>query len=192
MILLADETYRNVSKPGSQPVLAARFPNTVTVGSMSKAFGLAGIRIGWIVCADASLMESFLAAKEMIHITNPVLDEEIAYRFFLEKPRWMDQIHRRIKENYTVLECWLAEEKRVECIMPREGVVCFPRLTADLAPDAGKFYKVLEERYQTLVAPGHWFDMPDRYMRIGFGWMDATKLKEGLDNISRALDDAIS
>ena len=85
--LLFDETYREMSFTSKLPVAASLSDRVISVGSMSKSFGLPGIRIGWLICRDKQLMETFLAAKEQILITNSVVDEEIAYRYLLNKEK---------------------------------------------------------------------------------------------------------
>jgi hypothetical protein len=42
-----------------------------------------------------------------------------------------------------------------------------------------------------MVGPGHWFGMPDIYMRIGFGWVTHEVLEQGLKNLSKAIDDSV-
>ncbi|MEZ0373646.1 MAG: pyridoxal phosphate-dependent aminotransferase, partial [Candidatus Sericytochromatia bacterium] len=77
--LLVDETYRDLCYVDDQPALAASLdPRVISVSSLSKAYGLPGIRIGWIICRDAALLEHCLAAKEQILICNSVVDETIA------------------------------------------------------------------------------------------------------------------
>jgi aspartate/methionine/tyrosine aminotransferase len=189
ILLLVDETYREVRQPASRPLVAALEKRAISVGSLSKAFGLPGIRIGWLVCQDERLMEQFLAAKELIHITNSALDEHLAYLFLLEKQRWMGLLHPRVQDNFQVLRKWLEKEKRLECVLPEGGVVCFPRVRSGVSMDMPAFYRLLLEKYQTIVAPGHWFEMPDQYMRIGFGWLDKSGLATALDHISLAIDE---
>ena len=72
--------------------------------------------------------------------------------------------------------------------MPQGGVVCFPRFVSNIKVDTEKFYRILMQQFKTMVGPGHWFAMPDTYMRIGFGWIDQPTLKTGLENISKAID----
>jgi len=78
----------------------------------------------------------------------------------------------------------------MEAVLPRGGVVCFPRFKKELAIDTEKFYALLMNKYKTMVGPGHWFDMPDSYMRIGFGWTNDAVFKQGLENISAAIDES--
>ncbi len=65
---------------------------------------------------------------------------------------------------------WIDQEPLLEWVRPSGGVVCFPRMRS--APPGGPeaFYRRLVERYGTYVGPGHWFEMPDTYFRIGYGW----------------------
>ena len=69
-------------------------------------------------------------------------------------------------------------------------MVCFPRFKNELKIDTEKFYYTVMNKYQTMVGPGHWFEMPDTYMRIGFGWTDDIIFQKGLENISTAIDES--
>ena len=78
--LLVDETYRELAygeTPAPATTLSAR---VIGVSSLSKAYGLPGLRIGWITCRDAGLAEQLLAAKEQIFIAGSLLDETMAAR----------------------------------------------------------------------------------------------------------------
>lgn len=187
IFILIDETYRNACYLTPYPVTAALSRKIISVNSISKAFGLPGLRIGWLITQNEVLMELFLAAKEMIHITNSALDEEIAYNFLIEREQHLTRINKGASANLEMVKDWLTTEKRLECIMPEGGVVCFPRFTVTI--DTAAFYALLLEKYKTLVGPGHWFEMPDTYMRIGFGWVDSQTLFTGLQNITAVIDE---
>ena len=189
--LLVDETYRDACFKTPYPPMAANSHKIISVSSLSKAFGLPGLRIGWLVTQDENLLELFLAAKEMIYISNSALDEEVAFQFYRQKEQFALAINKRAMQNYTLLCQWLQEEKRLEAVLPEGGVVCFARFAAGTNIDTGKFYTTLMQKHKTMVGPGHWFDMPDTYMRIGFGWTDAASFLTGLQNISKATDECI-
>lgn len=190
--LLIDETYRDTCFKTSYPIAASANKNVITVSSLSKAYGLPGLRIGWIITQDEILMEQFLAAKEMIYISNSAIDEEVAYQFYLQREKFAKMISEKAKQNFELLKQWLKQEKRVECILPKGGVVCFPRFKNDFAVDTNKFYQLLLNKYKTMICPGHWFEMPDTYMRIGYGWTNALTFEQGLKNISAAIDECIN
>ena len=86
------------------------------------------------------------------------------------------------------MSLWLSTEGRLEAILPQGGVVCFVRFTNETCIELTKFYNILVNQFLTMVGPGHWFEMSDRYMRIGFGWTDEKIFKQGLTNISMAID----
>lgn len=193
--LLVDETYREMTFGSAPPVAATLSPRALSVSSMSKTFGLPGIRMGWLLCRDPALQERFLAAKEQIVITNSVVDEAIAHSYLRNKAQHLPRIKQHIQQHLSIVRAWIADPstaEQVEWVEPAGGVVCFPRLRdpqgQGIALDA--FYRILNDRYGTYVGPGHWFEQDRRFMRIGYGWPSTDDLKTGLANITRALLDA--
>ncbi len=187
--LLVDETYRDLNFNDKYAIAASLHQRIISVASVSKAYGLPGIRIGWLITQNENLFETFLAAKEQIFVCNSVLDEEIAYQYLSKKEIYFDEIKKHISRNKASLLEWMANEKRMEMVHPAGGVVCFPRIINGEQRNVKRFYELLNITYQTFVGPGHWFEMPDYYMRIGFGWSNNEELKQGLQNISRCLDE---
>ena len=186
--LLVDETYRELNLNDMYPLGASLHNRIISVGSVSKAYGLPGIRIGWLISQNKELSEKFLAAKEQIFVCNSVIDEEIAYQYLLKKEFYFVDIKKHIVKNYQTVKDWISAEKRMEMAEPKGGVVCFPRIK-NTGTDTKKFYELLNKKYQTYVGPGHWFEMPENYMRIGFGWPTNEELTQGLKNISLCLDE---
>jgi aspartate/methionine/tyrosine aminotransferase len=82
---------------------------------------------------------------------------------------------------------WIGSEPLVDWVRPSGGVVGFPRLNVPASFDAAAFYKTLLGDYGTYVGPGHWFEMPRTFFRIGFGWPTVAELRGGLESISSAL-----
>jgi aspartate/methionine/tyrosine aminotransferase len=185
--LLVDETYRDTCFKTPYPVVASMSKKVISVSSLSKAFGLPGLRMGWLITQDEVLMEQFLAAKEMMYISNPALDEEVAYRFYCRKEAFAAVINEKAMENYRLLAAWLQQETSLEYVLPQGGVVCFPRFKHPEAFDIPRFYETLLQQYKTMVGPGHWFAMPDAYMRIGFGWPGKQAFEQGLVHVSEAI-----
>lgn len=191
--LLVDETYRDLCYVGHQAPLAASLdPRAISVSSLSKAYGLPGIRIGWIICRDAQLMEKCLAAKEQILICNSVVDETIALQLLEQREAWLARMRTRSVTHLEILAAWMERQNWLEWSAPEGGVVCFPRFRAELRErsDAAacyeKFYQLLLAEHGTFVGPGHWFEMPDSYLRIGYAWPEADSLRAGLAGIEAA------
>ncbi|OIN61040.1 pyridoxal phosphate-dependent aminotransferase [Arsenicibacter rosenii] len=187
--LLVDETYRDLNfQTPLQPYMAANAPHVISVCSLSKAFGVPGIRMGWIVCRDAVLMTRFLAAKEQIVICNSILDEAIAEHLLRRKAELLPPVHAHIRQNYAIISDWFAANADlIRWNPPQAGVVGFARINPDLTIDTDAFYHTLYHQYQTMVGAGHWFELPDAYMRIGFGYPTADELRQGLANIRACL-----
>jgi len=187
--LLMDETYRELSHGNKLPTVASLTPLGISVSTLSKAYGTPGIRIGWIATRDDELMEKLIAAKEQINICNSVIDEEIAVGV-LRRRDILEKNMKRALENLKVLSDWMEEERHLEWIPPKGGLVCFPRIKENMHVDVSRFYSILLEKYRTFVGPGHWFNMPDSYLRIGYGWYSPEEFYKGLENISKALKEA--
>ncbi len=189
--LLVDETYRDLSLGNKLPLAASLSANVISVSSVSKAYGLPGIRIGWLITRNKKLQELFLAAKEQIFLCNSVVDEEIAHQFLQQKHLFLPSIQEKIKNNFDLVKIWMEQNPYLEWIEPHGGVTCFPRIKQEINIDTEMFYNILYNKYKTLVGPGHWFEMSKRYLRIGYGWPSSESLKKGLNNISFALSETI-
>ena len=189
--LLLDETYREMSFAPKLPVAANLSDRVISVSSMSKAYGLPGIRIGWIVTRNAKLMETFLAAKEQICITNSVVDEEIAFKYLQRKLDHFTPVKHAIQRNFAILKQFMEKQDMLEWVEPQGGCVCFPRIKKNIMVDADRFHDILLNKYSTYVGRGHWFEQDPRYMRIGYSWDKTAKLEKGLRNIIKAIGDAL-
>lgn len=188
--LLVDETYREMSFVPKLPVAASLSDKAISVASMSKSYGIPGIRVGWLITRDATLFERFLAAKEQIGICGSIIDEVIAEAALAQSAAWLTTVARELKTAVATVEHWLAREKRMEWVKPEGGCVCFPRIKADAGIDVEKFYRTLSADHATAVGPGHWFEQDKRFMRIGFGWPLSKELEGGLAAITESLDAA--
>lgn len=184
--LLVDETYRDLWD-SKYPLAACASDKVISVSSLSKAYGLPGIRMGWIITKNPVLLELFLAAKEQIFICNSILDETIAQQFFAQKEKIQARINEHLQVNRSILFDFLNANSFLECVKPQGGVVCFPRIKLGQEVNMKKFYSTLSNEFGTFVGPGYWFDMPHHYMRIGYGWPTAQELRQGLEHINECL-----
>lgn len=185
--LLVDETYRDLTHGEPPPSAASISARVIAVSSLSKAFGTPGLRTGWIITRDPALQELFLAAKEQIGICGSAVDERLATAVLAGREEWLARTRPRNLAHLAVVREWIARERHIEWVEPAGGVVCFPRMNVSESFDVERFYRSLLERHGTYVGPGHWFEMPKRYMRIGFAWPHEHELRGGLAAISAAL-----
>ena len=185
--LVVDETYRGLTFEGLLPVAATLGPHVLSVSSMSKAYGIPGTRIGWLVNTDKTLQEKFLGAKEQICICGSIIDEWIAEQVMAEKQRFLAPILKEMRRRRDLVTEWMEKENLLEWNKPSGGVVALVRMTKPPAGGTDSFYQRLMDEHGTYVARGRWFDLPDSYFRVGFGWPTAEELERGLAAISGAL-----
>jgi len=189
--LLVDETYRDMSFKFKLPIAASLSERVISVSSLSKSYGLPGIRIGWLTTQNKFLQELFLAAKEQIFICGSVVDEEIAYRYMVKRNDFFWAIKKDMQEKFEIVKAWMSTQKYFDWIEPSGGVVCFPRMKPELKVDTVKFYDCLLAKHHTYVGPGHWFEESDRSFRLGFGWPTQQELKDGLLGLEQAMESSI-
>ncbi|MGH8325993.1 MAG: pyridoxal phosphate-dependent aminotransferase [Steroidobacteraceae bacterium] len=185
--LLVDETYRDLSY-GEMPHLAASLgPHVISVSSLSKAYGIPGIRLGWIVSTDRKLQELFLAAKEQISICGSVIHEWIAEEILARRAQILGATLEEMRQRLERVTRWIESEPLLEWVPPSGGVVCLPRMKSTPPGGTAGFYRRLLEAEGTYVGAGHWFELPDTCFRLGYGWPAREELQAGLQGISNAL-----
>jgi aspartate/methionine/tyrosine aminotransferase len=180
--LFSDEVYRFLEQDP-----AARLPAGVDVtdrglslGVMSKAFGLAGLRIGWIATRDAALRRRLAALKDYTTICNSAPSEVLALIALRARDRVLVRARAIIAANLRLLDQFFERHPtRVEWVRPSAGTVAFPRL---IAADADRFAAALVEREGVLLLPGSRFGYPGRHFRIGFGRVDMPLALARLDS----------
>jgi aspartate/methionine/tyrosine aminotransferase len=190
-VLLVDETYRDLTHGTPLPVAATLSSRALSVSSMSKAYGLPGLRIGWAICRDTELAEMLLAAKEQMVICGATLDEAIAGRVLADRDRILPAILDDVRTRCSLVREWIDAQNTFQWIEPAGGVVGLVRFAPDVEVDTCRFYDVLLRRHGTYVGPGHWFELDDRYFRLGFGWPSLEELHAGLAAVSAAAEEAM-
>jgi aspartate/methionine/tyrosine aminotransferase len=185
-VLLVDETYRDLTHGFALPIAASLSPRVISVASMSKAYGLPGLRVGWAVCRDPQLRVTLLAAKEQMVICGATIDEAIAGRVLTDRARILPPILDDVRGRLQLVRDWLGAQDTFEWIEPAGGVVGLVRFASNRAVDTERFYATLLATHGTYVGPGHWFELDDRYFRLGFGWPTEKELLAGLDALSAA------
>jgi hypothetical protein len=182
--LLVDEVYLECvfgSRPESS-VLAG--PNVLTTNSLTKAYGLDGVRAGWIL-GPAPLIARAGRINDLMTNNSVAAGERMALAAFRRQRDLDRRAHALLDPNLTRIRAFLARETRLKAFVPDGGNVVFPRLPAGV--DGDRFVRHLAARYSTLAVPGRFFEAP-RHIRVSFGFRSA-RLSRGLANISRALDD---
>ena len=155
----------------------------VVTSSLTKAFGLSGLRCGWIF-AEPELARRMWLLNDLFAAT-PVHAGE---RLSVVAMRQITKIAERSKElldrNRGVLNAFLDTRDDLEVVRPEFGTVMFPRLRRGTSDE---LCRVLREKYETSVVPGRFFEMPAHF-RVGIAG-DTDVLKAGLERLGKALEE---
>jgi aspartate/methionine/tyrosine aminotransferase len=182
--LLHDETYRELCFEKPPPPAAVLSDRAISMTTMSKAYGLPGIRIGWIA-GPKEIVDSVRAVREQLTICNSVIGEAIAVAALRQRRTFLKNVMERVKRNFEALKNWMGQQEVLEWVEPGGGVVAFPRLKK--ATSTEPICRTLATKYRTFTVPGYGFEM-DRHLRIGFGG-EEDELKEGLKRLKQTLDE---
>jgi aspartate/methionine/tyrosine aminotransferase len=183
--LVGDEVYRLLEHDPADRLPAAVdvHPRGVSIGVMSKAFGLAGLRIGWIATRDRDLLRRLSGLKDWTTICASAPSEVLAVIALRAREQLLARARAIVATNLRAVGPFAAAHADdLEWAPPRAGTVAFPRLLRH-RPAAALTDRLLAE-HGVLLVPGHLFgDHPDR-VRIGLGRRD---LPDGLDRLAQAL-----
>lgn len=163
--------------------------HVLSVSSLSKSFGIPGVRIGWLISTNKALQKTFLAAKEQISISGSVINEWIATQVLSRREQILADTTGEMRVRLQMVETWIDGEELLDWVKPSGGVVCFPRIKKEPKGGLPAFYDRLLKNYATYVGPGHWFELPDNFFRLGYGWPTREELEGGMKAISAALRD---
>ena len=185
--IVSDEIYRGAEIDNTEtPTIWGRYDRVIVTSSLSKAYGLPGLRIGWVVGPPATV-ESLWEVHDYTTI-GPGAAGDMLARITLTQPRRARVIARTrgiIRTNYPIVRKWI--ERRAPLlshIPPQAGAIVFVKYRH--AINSTTLITRLRDEKSVLVVPGDHFEM-DGYLRIGFG-SDPTHLEGSLERIGEMLD----
>jgi aspartate/methionine/tyrosine aminotransferase len=186
--LLFDETYRELAFGERLPGAASLSHRVISISSMSKSYGLPGIRIGWLATQSRQILEAALAIREQVSITNGAISEAIALSVLQRKSEFVQWAQRHTAANLELVRSWMESRDDLTWIAPQAGVVALPWITTEAVTDPDAVYRRLVEHYKTFVIPGRCFELDNRFFRLGYGGRKE-ELQQGLQRIGTALDE---
>jgi hypothetical protein len=181
--VLVDEVYLDAAF--DQPRLSAFHlgPHFVTTTSLTKVYGLSGLRCGWIL-AEPALAEKMWRLNDLFASIPAHCAERLSVIALKNLDSILEQVRPLLTTNQQLANWFLDTRDDLDCTRPRYGTTFFPRLRNG---SVDEFCDLLREKYETVVVPGRFFEMPDHF-RIGVGG-DSEALKQGLERIGQALDE---
>lgn len=182
--VLCDEVYRGVDQVGDELTvsMADLYERGISTGSMSKAFSLAGLRLGWIV-GPRDLIHAVSIHRDYNTISVGILDDHFASIALEHRDAILTRNRAIVRENLAILDRWVAAESAISYVKPKGGTVALLKYDCDL-PSRDFCVRLLEAE-DVLFTPGSALDM-EGYVRIGYANNRAV-LEEGLPRVSRFL-----
>lgn len=181
--ILIDEVYLEFMYPEGERTLAKLSPSIITSRSLTKAYGLDDIRTGWII-AEEELAERVRRLADLFITTMAFPSERLALAALNRADEMLEKALGLLEINLPIVSEFIEEQPALSWVSPETGTVGFVKVARKEVDD---LVRLLEEKYDTLVAPGRFFGMTDHF-RIGWG-MDTETLKEGLSRLGKALDE---
>jgi hypothetical protein len=182
-VLLVDEVYLECLWGSRTESCVHAGPNVVATNSLTKAYGLDGLRAGWML-GPADIVHRAWLIQDLLANNGVAPGERMSLAAFRRLPAIRRRAQSALGPNLERVRRFFERETRLQAYIPEGGNVVFPRLPPGVDGDA--LAMRLLDRYSTLVVPGRFFESP-RHIRISFGCAPAV-LEQGLRNISRALD----
>lgn len=180
--VLVDEVYLDSAVPPRRTSahLGSQF---VVTSSLTKVYGLSGLRCGWIL-AEPGLAERMWRLNDLFGVNQPHQSEMLSC-FALDH---LEQVAagnaERLAVNRGIFNELVASRGDLDCMKAEHGITAFPRWNGG---DTEPLHDLLRSKHDTAIVPGRWFDKPDHF-RIGLGG-DTEVIKEGLARLGAALDE---
>jgi hypothetical protein len=185
--VLVDEVYLDAAEDGAGASVASLGPPFIVTSSLTKAYGLAGLRCGWVVGTEDVIARVRLA-RDVVDGNGAFPAEALSVVAFDHLESLRRRCRALVSANLALVRAFLETRADLSWVAPAGGTVCFPKIEGLV--DAGPLVERLLERYETAVVPGAFFGSP-RHFRLGFGGERAS-LEKGLAAVGAALDEIAS
>lgn len=168
--LFSDEVYRLLGQP-SEPwaaPAATLYPKALSLGVMSKAYGLAGLRIGWIACQDAEVLSKIEKMKHYTSICNSAPAEVLSLIALKNSDQILARNNAITASNLALLDAFFDDHKDLfSWVRPQGGCVGFVKYNS--AESVDDFCDRLVKQRGVLLMPASIYDVQTNHFRVGFG-----------------------
>lgn len=185
IVLFSDEVYRELEYDPADKLPAGcdLDPLAVSLGVMSKTYGLAGLRIGWVATGNEALLRRMAELKDYTTICNSAPSEFLAELALRQRETLAARTLGIVCANLARLDPFFAAHgDRFDWVRPQAGPIAFPRL---LEGDVEAFCDTLVREKGVLLLPGTMYDHPGNHFRIGFARRNMPQALERLEEFLR-------
>ena len=171
--------------PGDRlPSACEAYDRAISLFGMSKTFGLAGLRMGWVITKDKELYVKIAAMKDYTTICSSAPSEILSLIALRAKNRIIERHIDRIKRNLSILEKFFDKyAENFSWVRPKAGTICFPKIS--FSEGADKFCEDVIQKSSIMLLPSTVYGYDNTYVRIGFG---RENFPEALSKFSEYLD----
>ena len=184
--LFSDEVYRFLEhdEANTLPPMAAQYERGVSLSVLSKVYGLAGLRIGWLVCQDESLLDQLMEQKYYTSICNSAPSEYLSLMALRAKDHILKRNRSLIRDNLEVMTQFFEQhQNHFQWYRPNAGCIAFPRYIGKGSVDS--FADTVLAKANVLLLPGYVFgDDYAEHFRISFA---RSTMGDGLDALTEFL-----
>lgn len=180
--ILVDEVYLDAAVPRRSSAVHLG-PEFVATNSLTKVYGLSGLRCGWIL-AEPELAERMWRLNDLFGVNQAHQAERLGCIAFDHLDQVIGDNPAMLERNRALFNEFVDARSDLNCAPAEHGITAFPRW---LGGDTQRLDDHLRERYDTSVVAGRWFEMPEHF-RVGFG-LPPEDFETGLSRLGAALDD---
>ncbi len=185
--IMADEVYAGAEHNTDEitPSFWGDYERVFAIGSLSKAYALPGLRIGWVV-APGNMADEIWARQDYVTISATMLGNKLAAYALSQDvlPRILNRTREYVRRGYKNFEDWCDEHSNYfSLVPPQAAAIAFVRYRSDI--NSSELVQRLIDEQSTLVVPGDHFGL-DQYLRISYG-LSNDYVNEGLERIYRTL-----
>jgi aspartate/methionine/tyrosine aminotransferase len=182
-VVLVDEVYRELISNGTSVTTVFRpESNVVVTSSLTKAYGLSGLRCGWIL-APAALAERMRRLDDLYAARGPFITQKLSLIALGHLPALRARAESFLAPNRAAYSEIVGSHPALEQVIFDHGTTIFPRLRQG---DGEALLHRLQSRFETSVVPGRYFGL-DRHFRVGLGG-DPALTRPGFERLADALD----
>ena len=186
--IFSDEVYQGAELDGQiTPSLWGSYKKVIVTSGLSKAYGLPGLRAGWMA-GPADTMKEIWTYHDYTTISLSAVSDRLA-RIVLEpenRKKILNRTRKILNNNFPILDKWFKKQGEIfKYILPKAGAIVYPHYSLDI--NSTELIDKLRMERSVLLVPGDHFEM-DRYIRFGFGEKE-DYLKKALDRVEEALNE---
>jgi aspartate/methionine/tyrosine aminotransferase len=180
-VLFSDEVYRGLEHDPADrlPAACELYERAISLNTVSKAYGLPGLRIGWLACRDPSILARIRELKLYTTICSSAPSELLVALALRHSDHLIEQSRQRVIANMALVQALIERRAELfEWVKPTAGPIGFPRVAGDF--DVEEWCERIAAQAGVLLLPGSVYDEP-RHVRVGFGRANLAQAVERLE-----------